>query len=178
MALQDPKQIVYGYHGTSAENASDILSRGFVVSRNPYDWLGDGIYFFEAAPERAREWAENRYADPAVIVAEIDLIDCMDLLDIQWAHVLADAYNEYIRHLKTDGTIMPHQTSGAHRLDREVINFAIGLLEESGMVIHSVRGAFSEGNPVYPDSAIFDRSHVQIAVRDPDKCVKRIWLDV
>jgi hypothetical protein len=30
-----------------------------------------------------------------------------------------------------------------------------------------VRGAFAEGAPVFPASALFDRTHVQVAVRDP-----------
>ncbi|HEU4883856.1 MAG TPA: hypothetical protein VFT45_16470 [Longimicrobium sp.] len=47
-----------GYHGTSAEAARRILSSGFEISRNEYDWLGDGAYFFQDAPLRAREWAK------------------------------------------------------------------------------------------------------------------------
>jgi hypothetical protein len=44
-----------GYHGTNVQAAQRILSSGFQVSRNEYDWLGDGAYFFQDAPARALE---------------------------------------------------------------------------------------------------------------------------
>ena len=31
-----------GFHGTSEEAARRILTSGFEISRNEYDWLGDG----------------------------------------------------------------------------------------------------------------------------------------
>lgn len=40
-----------GYHGCSAETAEKVLKgEKFEISRNPYDWLGEGIYFWEANP--------------------------------------------------------------------------------------------------------------------------------
>jgi hypothetical protein len=49
-----------GYHATSAAVARVTLEEArFRQSRNPYDWLGDGAYFWEAAPERAWEWAHR-----------------------------------------------------------------------------------------------------------------------
>jgi hypothetical protein len=158
---------VYGYHGTTIQAATSILREGFRFSRNEYDWLGDGIYFFQDAPTRAWEWATTHYGvEAAVLGAVIRLEDCMDLLDIQWAPVLAEAYDAFLTQLKRVQMSIPRQTSGAHRLDRAVINYAIGILAEQGIVIRTVRGAFSEGSPVFPRSALFDRAHVQIAVRD------------
>jgi hypothetical protein len=43
----DPPIQVFGYHGTSREKANTILSEGFRVSDNDYDWLGKGVYFFQ-----------------------------------------------------------------------------------------------------------------------------------
>lgn len=61
-----------GFHGTSTRAAERILASGFQISRNEYDWLGDGAYFFQDAPERALEWARARFGDEvAVIGAEI-----------------------------------------------------------------------------------------------------------
>jgi hypothetical protein len=60
-------------------------------------------------------------------------------------------------------------------LDRAVINYAIGILAEQGIMIRTVRGAFSEGSPVFPQSALFDRAHVQIAVRDV-ALIEATWL--
>lgn len=168
--------IVYGYHGTSAQNAATILATGFARSGNPYDWLGDGVYFFQDAPGRALEWAiENHPTAPAVIGAEIRLTDCLDLLDTQWTRTISHIYDGYVDHLKRAGMVPPRQVGGAHRLDREVINYAVGVLAEQGISVACVRGAFREGRPVYADSAIYDRAHVQIAVRDLVRCIVQIW---
>src|SRR5829696_1824152 len=70
-------RVVLGYHGSEPEFAEALL-RGEVgvdqwnLSENPYDWLGKGIYFWEYAPERARDWAK----DKAVIGAVIQLGVC------------------------------------------------------------------------------------------------------
>ena len=158
---------VYGYHGTIARAVVSILQEGFRVSRNEYDWLGDGVYFFQDAPERAWEWATTHHGvDAAVIGVLIRLEDCMDLLDIAWAPVLTEAYDAFLNQLKRTGVSLPRQTSGAHRLDRAVINYAVGILAEQGRRIRIVRAAFSEGAPVFPQSALFNRAHVQIVVRD------------
>jgi hypothetical protein len=160
--------LVRGFHGTSQDLARSILAIGFHVSRNDYDWLGDGIYFFQDAPQRAWEWAEERFGhSAAVLAADILLEDCMDLLDRLWFHVLSDSYDAFLAHLKEAGREPPVQTRGAHRLDRAVINYVVGILAEQGVRVRSVRAAFAEGSPVYPKSALFDKAHIQIAVRDP-----------
>ena len=108
--------LVYGYHGTNQENAAKILADGFSSSRNLYDWLGDGVYFFQDAPQRAQEWAIDNYpATPAVIGAEILLSDCIDLLDTVWPSVMSEMYDSYLNHLKRSGNDRPNQIGGAHR---------------------------------------------------------------
>jgi hypothetical protein len=164
-----------GYHGTSIEAARRILSSGFQVSRNDYDWLGDGAYFFQDAPARALEWARQRHgADAAVLGAEIDLDDCIDLLDIKWHGVISRDYMRYRAMLSEIGAPLPRQTRGAHRLDRSVLNYVVDELMKKGLHVSSVRAAFPEGKLLFPGSALATRSHVQIAVRDP-QAVLRVW---
>lgn len=164
-----------GFHGTSAEAARRILSTGFEVSRNEYDWLGDGAYFFQDAPHRAGEWARQRFgADAAVIGPEIDLDDCIDLLDIPWERVILTTYQDYIAHLTSAGAPIPRQAQGAHRLDRNVMNYLTGRIGGGGMRARSVRAAFREGQPLFPGSALWSRAHVQIAVRDL-AAITRVW---
>jgi hypothetical protein len=164
-----------GYHGTSVEAAQRILSGRFEPSRNEYDWLGDGAYFFEDGPLRALDWARERFgADAAVIGAEIDLSRCIDLLDTRWNAVVREAYDGLLAVLAGEGLPAPRQGTGAHRLDRAVINHAAGLLEQIGMPVRSVRASFREGDPLYPGSALYDRAHVQICVRDPSAII-RAW---
>jgi hypothetical protein len=104
---------------------------------------------------------------PRVLVADISLDGCMDLLDIAWFSFLNDAFDRYVARSRRLGLELPRQSSGAHRLDRAVINYACDLLSKAGTPVRSVRGAFAEGHSVFPGSALLDRSHVQIAVRDP-----------
>ena len=56
-----------------------------VKSDAPHDWLGRGIYFWEADKDRALEWANYKKTvglcdDPFVIGAVLDLGNCFDLL--------------------------------------------------------------------------------------------------
>lgn len=166
---------VYGYHGTKKGCVRSILEDGFKQSRNEYDWLGDGVYFFQDAPSRAWEWARKHFRDEAAVIGSLIRLDgCMDLLDIEWSSTLAHAYDSFIGQLKRAGMSIPVQSSGAHRLDRAVINYAVGALAESGIIIRTVRAAFAEGAPAFPGSALFDHSHVQVAVRDLSS-IERTW---
>lgn len=82
--MNDPIEI-YGYHGTSRTKAMSIENNGFVASDNDYDWLGTGIYFFQDAPMRAKQWATQQHPEePSVIRALIRLDNCIDLFDITW----------------------------------------------------------------------------------------------
>jgi hypothetical protein len=164
-----------GFHGTSTEAARRILSGGFEISRNEYDWLGDGAYFFQDAPVRAMEWARERFGkEAAVIGAEIDLADCIDLLDIPWEQAIVRTFQRYLGHLTRSGIPIPRQSQGAHRLDRGVLNYLVDGLAHDGRKIRSVRAVFPEGEPMYPRSALLTRAHVQIGVRDLTAIV-RTW---
>lgn len=164
-----------GYHGTSAGAAQRILSAKFEISRNEYDWLGDGAYFFQDAPARALEWARRRFGDDAAVVgAEIDLNDGIDFLDVRWYEEVRRAYRRYRALLEQEGSRLPRQTRGAHRLDRHVVNYLVVVLLDRGLRVRSVRAAFGEGEPAFPGSALLDRSHVQIAVRDLS-AILRTW---
>jgi hypothetical protein len=144
-----------------------VLSEGFRARQNPYDWLGDGVYFWQDAPLRAMEWAVRTFGGDAVVIeARIQVRDFINLLDVEWMSWLADVHDLYLDELKKSGEPLPVQTDGAHRLDRAVINFGISILEASGITVRGVIGAFREGRPVFANSALFSQSHVQIAVRD------------
>ncbi|HEU0302830.1 MAG TPA: hypothetical protein VFR37_25435 [Longimicrobium sp.] len=100
-----------------------------------------------------------------MVGAEIDLDDCIDLLDIPWERTIVTMFEHYLEHLAQIGQALPKQTRGAHRLDREVMNYLIDGMTRSGGRVRSVRAAFAEGEPTYPGSALMSRAHVQIAVR-------------
>ena len=179
MSSQSPAPLpVKGFHGTSKQAANLIIQSGFRVSQNPYDWLGDGVYFFQDGLQHARGWAHEHHGrNAAVIGAEILLDDCIDLLDMRWTRMMPIVYDQFLRNAKSLGLILPTQTTGAHRLDREVINYAVGVLQEQGIAIRSVRASFWEGRPIYPDSAFYELGHIQIAVRDVNFCIRQVWLE-
>lgn len=54
---------------------------------------------------------------------------------------------------------------GFNSLDCEVVNTAYMLSQTWGTKLNSVRGVFFEGQPIYPASHFFNRSHAQICVR-------------
>jgi hypothetical protein len=174
-----PRTVV-GYHGCSQQAAEKILAEGrFEPSTNAYDWLGEGVYFWEYAPYRALNWAILKCGrtgeQPAVIGATIRLGRCLNLLDTLHSTDLGIAYTEVRSGLGMRR--MPRNTAtGAHFLDCEVVNTYCRVIAQATMrEYQTVRGCYPEGEPVFPDSKILSRTHVQIAVRDP-ACILRVHL--
>ena len=176
-----------GYHGCEKEVAEGIVAGGldFKISANQNDWLGDGVYFWEANPSKALDWANKvGCTEPAVVGAVIDLRNCLDLLnssdqeEVETAHQdLEKIYNQY----KLSGSIdrMPENSkNGSHALDCMVINFLHRSNELKNIPQYdTVRGMFLEVKPklLYPTSAFFKDSHIQIAVRDTKASIKGVF---
>lgn len=162
---------VCGYHGTSQRSAPEIIERGFDFSTNDYDWLGTGVYFFQDAPMRAATWARERYPDsPAVIRSELVLENCLDLLDIAWNPIIRETYAMFVLEYEKAKIPLPRQNpqkSKAHRLDCAFFNYIVEkIFASQNITVGSIRAVFNEGDRIYPNSAIFDRAHVQIVIRD------------
>jgi hypothetical protein len=161
---------VFRYHGTSREKANTILSEGFHLSDNDYDWLGEGVYFFQDAPYRAMQWASQQHPQyPAVIRAVIQLDNCIDLLDIKWIPPLKIVYNSFREGYQRFALPFPQQNptlSKAHRLDCAFFNYTTELLRRQGQDMETIRAVFVEGESIFPSSAIFDLAHIQITVKN------------
>lgn len=165
------------------------------ASNKPYDWLGTGVYFWEADPQRAREWADEKvargdYKKAAVVGAAIDLGNCLNLLSREAVDLLAMAYAELAREQRATGRVLPANKSlGAdvhgdrvlRLLDRAVIEHLNAIVSRISLAgrppapFDTVRGLFSEGAPVYPGAGFREKTHVQIAVRNLD-CIKGVFL--
>ncbi|TMQ03699.1 MAG: hypothetical protein E6J91_46075 [Deltaproteobacteria bacterium] len=172
---------VLGYHGCTAALATEIMSgerpiNAWPPSRNPYDWLGSGIYFWEHDPGRAMKWAQQRYGSSAAIVgAIIQLGRCFDLLDVDFTSKLLPAYEQEKQEADVAGRRLPTNRGrdddvGGRYLDCRVINACLQALPS----FQVVRGAFREGEPAFPSGQIFRESHIQIAVRDP-RCILGVF---
>jgi hypothetical protein len=109
---------ILGYHGTSKERATAILTEGFRASDNDYDWLGTGIYFFQDAPLRARQWATQQHPQaPAVICSRIHLDNCIDLFDIGWQPLLKNV----LIHLWSNTKVQSNRYQNKTQNDRKHI---------------------------------------------------------
>jgi hypothetical protein len=179
-------RIVIGYHGCTDEFARDLLQGNKAIaewqpSTNEWDWLGHGIYFWEHSPERALRWAQEKFASgggvPAVLGAVVQLGRCFDLLNEAVTALLASAYPTLVQAYADLGKPLPvnRGPEGKRReLDCLVLNDCLDRLREAGLVYDTVRGAFLEGEPVYPGAGIRRETHIQIAVRNPD-CILGVF---
>jgi hypothetical protein len=168
---------VVGYHGCNRTVAALMVggqggATGWRYSENDYDWLGKGVYFWEDAPRRAWQWADERHAgNGAVVAVEIDLGRCLDLADVGFSALLQRSHCGTLGLYERRGMKLPKNggpDGKVRRLDRLVIDRLIEALDEGKpeFAYQTVRCPFEEGDPVYEGSRILTQSHVQIAVRD------------
>ena len=93
--------LTLGFHGCDRSIRDAVVSKKGVVlepSENDYDWLGNGVYFWENNYDRALKYAidlmknprkgKNPIKNPSVIGAVIDLGHCLDLLDSEYLDLL------------------------------------------------------------------------------------------
>lgn len=191
MIYQKLPNWVLGFHGTDEDTVFDILNnprKHLRLSKNDYDWLGDGIYFWENDPVRALEFAklrmkwkqENKKA--AVIGAIIDLDLCMNLTDQSSLAELATAHTVMAKDFEDFGVPLPENSPTgerwAHYLDCAVFTKVHELREWIQLPAYkTVRAAFKEGAQAYSGTEDFKlKNHIQIAVRDPASCIKGYFL--
>ncbi len=185
--------LVLGFHGCDEEIYQRVLynHESLLPSSNTYDWLGNGIYFWEDSLARAQQWAVSscdRYnkkhpnevgKKPAVIGAVISLGNCLNLADYKSCDILKMGYEILKYELEINGKVLPvnkdikGNTDLLYRdLDCAVIQRIHQYNKEQGKrSFDSVRGIFLEGNPVYEHSGIMEKTHVQICIINPN-CIK------
>ncbi|EJW11734.1 hypothetical protein A33M_2802 [Rhodovulum sp. PH10] len=176
---------VLGYHGCDLTVGERLLGGdSFTPSQNDYDWLGPGIYLWEANPLRGLDYAReamsrkgSRITTPFVVGAVIDLGNCLDLTTAFGIGVVKRGYESLKRSHAELGTPMPTNTADRlrRRLDCAVIQRVHSIFEDAGLpAFDAVRGVFTEGRPAYEGAAFDEKTHVQIAVRNPD-CIKGVF---
>jgi hypothetical protein len=181
---------VLGFHGTDAETVRRILNSHTAhlrPSTNDYDWLGDGVYFWENDPERARSFIiekMRREADdrePAVVGAVIDLGFCMNLVDRPALLELKAAHEDLAEDFGILGLPLPVNEGPTDDLLRRFLDKAVfdhmhKLRERGGLdPYQTVRSPFLEGKPLYANTFFKLKTHIQIAVRDAG-CIKGYFL--
>jgi hypothetical protein len=168
---------IIAYHGCDVSVAERVLAgEPFKKSENRYDWLGEGIYFWEYGADRAMRFAEEqvrrgKFSKPAIVGALIQLGNCFDLMDTRFTEELKVAYEMLEMLHEKAGRRLPTNRGETpdkklRLLDCAVLNLYLRHLQENqGVVYDSVRCGFVEGPPAFSGSGIMHQSHVQLAIR-------------
>ncbi len=177
---------VLAYHGCDRQVAERLLTgEAFHSSDNDYDWLGPGIYFWEANPIRGLEWARDQskrkpaqIKNPYVVGAVVDLGNCLDLSTSWGVDMVRKAHTVLIDSAQTSLHKLPINDANGfiRKLDCAVIRRVHTIVEESGGLepFDSVRGVFTEGQPAYTGAGFLERTHIQISVRNV-ACIKGVF---
>lgn len=179
--------LILGFHGTDKSIVDKIINSStedLEPKINIYDWLGNGIYFWDNSPKRAMEWAiesskrkNSIIKEPSVIGAIIDLGYCLDLLDSKNFELLKKGHEILSTTLMASGTPMPKNKGrdedlALRELDCAVIESLHGFLKATGeKEFDSARGVFWEGNALYEGAGFKDKNHIQICVKNIN-CIK------
>jgi hypothetical protein len=186
---------VLGFHGCDKSLADEIIScsnKHLEPSTNVHDWLKHGIYFWEQNPARAMEYAtflkdhpertskgKRPIHTPAVVGAIIDLGFCLNLLEAHSLDVVKQGYKSLRNLYKSSGLEMPRNLSTKGNKELLLRNLDCAVIEavhtfnreDKKLGYDTVRGMFIEGNPIYEGAGIYDKSHIQICVRNQN-CIK------
>lgn len=180
---------VLGFHGCDQEVGEKVLSGADRLSPsiNEYDWLGNGIYFWENNPSRALEYAtllinhpkRSKIKKPFSLGAIIDLGYCLNLIESKSLQIVKQGYRLLCQSSRKSGFPIPKNKPMGKNQDLLLRNLDCSVIE----TIHtynreteqrqydSVRGVFWEGKDLYPNAGFKERNHMQICVRNPN-CIK------
>lgn len=181
----DPGLII-GFHGCD-EDVRDKVVTGKIPlkpSRNEWDWLGEGRYFWQNNYRRAWDYANNpppgvKIKNPSVLGAVFNLGHCLDLVDKQGIDLVKYSHETLWRSAEVEGKILPRNTNSKEvshsndkiirRLDCAVINNIHREMEKiCEPPFDTVRSVFFEGDPIYEGAGFLDKTHVQICIRNPN----------
>lgn len=191
--------LIIGFHGCDESVCHSLLNHPDKIekSEKPYDWLGNGMYFWENNYERALEWAKDKakrgeIEKPAVIGAILSLDYCFDLLDSRYIKMIQAYHSLMVESYTLLGREIPknkdpktdtHKDKILRYLDCAVIEFMhdtiLDQINKSNSTIlkqfDSTRGVFTEGGPAFEGAGIMLKSHIQICIRNSN-CIKGFFL--
>ncbi|WP_441573812.1 hypothetical protein [Chitinophaga sp. RAB17] len=144
--------------------------------------------------DRALQWANDKkrrgdIKNPAVVGAVLYLGYCCDFLDTRYINLLASYFKMMEERHKMLGKILPqnkdlsydrHKDKILRHLDCAVIEFMHAEIYDqikadmtAGRfsqlkIFDSTRGVFTEGGPAFAGAGLFEKSHIQICIRNPN----------
>lgn len=182
--------LLIGFHGCDESVRDDIVSgrKSMLSSKNDYDWLGKGYYFWENNYERALDFANNppgktKIAKPSVLGAVIDLQSCLDLLDTDYLRLVQYSYQSLELTASKFELELPVNRSGQGTKDLVLRNLDCAVIENLHSIqkannfrpFDSARGVFIEGAELYPGAGFHEKNHIQICIRNSN-CIKGFFI--
>lgn len=106
--------LLIGFHGCDASVCHDLINKPDKVklSKEPFDWLGHGVYFWENNYDRALLWAKDKFKrgrikEPAVVGAVLQLGHCCDFLDSKYVKILQKYHLSMVADYKANQLSLP-----------------------------------------------------------------------
>lgn len=182
--------LIIGFHGCDKNVAKKIINgvEKMKSSENSFDWLGNGIYFWENDYERALEFAQELYPKtikyPFVIGGIINLGNCLDLTTRKSIQVLKAAYENVVQNTVDASNLTNKQgkrgNTNGDLLLRNLDCYTIETLhkiniEKNIKPYDSIKAAFWEGEELYSTAGFKEKNHIQICIRNTD-CILGYFL--
>ena len=177
MSHHQPFEII-GFHSCDKNLGLKLLSGKDKLkpSKNSWDWLGSGIYFWEQNPTRAldyavdcandRQYFNGKIETPFIIGAIIQLGNCLNLVEAGSSEIVKQSYKGLKRWISEEGGKMPRNKRSNRALDCAVIEYVHYTNNKAQIQQYdTVRSAFQEGNRLYAGSNFTERLHLEICVR-------------
>jgi hypothetical protein len=123
------------------------------------------------ASEEDRQERPARIREPYAIGAVINLGYCLDLISTNGIEFVKEAYLDFKHYMEQSGSPMPMNRGGDDLLQRyldcAVINHIHSIIKrDKGRAFDTVRGVFLEGKRIYNTSGFYEKTHIQICVRN------------
>jgi hypothetical protein len=176
MSYHQPYQIT-GFHGCDKSIGLKVLNgeENLKLSTNKWDWLADGIYFWEQNPYRALDYAidcangaqvhKGKIKTPFVIGANIALGNCLNLVEPRAVEAVEKAYADLKLVYENLGQELPKNNNNVRLLDCAVIRMLHYSNNKLGnQKYDTVRCAFNEGDEIFPGSNFTKKGHIEVSV--------------
>ena len=187
--------LLVGFHGCDITVRNKIVNGQSMLhdSDNDYDWLGNGMYFWENNPQRALDFAQQLHdrpqrgktpiQNPAILGAVIDLGFCLDLLEKEFIGLVRQSYDTLDASYSTLDLPLPKNAPLGNSKDLLLRKLDCAVIENLHLYrkrkklrpFDSARGVFIEGDALYPTAGFYEKSHIQLCLRNPN-CVKGFFI--
>jgi hypothetical protein len=119
------------------------------------------------------------YFEPCVLGVVVDMIgNWIDLMDANHTQHLQKIAKDYIQSKQQLGQSIPNNKGVSRELDCDIVNhFVQEIQKQHNIVVDGVRGAFVEGDELYQSAGFYQKTHIQLSVRNKDRIIEVFEMD-